>query len=906
MQPDTQAVTMLASADSDSSSRREADIALTQLPVTQVVQRQRNYQQNLAFTSLSLQWNTLLLALLGIATCAVVLADGKFTWQAAAWLTGQVGGVLLLAYWVRQLGEKLIPVVAVSPLLVLVGLGTILFELAGRTWFDRGLPFELVTMTALRNMVIVLAIVSVWQRFQQGCLLMSLFLALFGATSSHDLAAHVLAGLFGLGAISWLFVNHWENVRQRLRGRESSHWPRAAVILPILGVLALGVTLVAGNRQTLTALRGWLPSSGGDGQRDPYARGGVGDGEMLVAGSQRIQSFAPLDNAPFMQDDQPSLYDVFDDTYDEEMRINKVDRAIALPSELASRAREHLHHKTEQAQREFSTLRQSREDRQHSHAADLLSPALFHVSGRVPLHLRLQVYDLFDGIHWFPVEEPVSRQQLRMGTSQGKPWLLLPDRRAARDYLSSAETHALKVINFDSNVIPAPLYLHGVHIDLVDREDMFKPGPDGLVALDRDCLPSLVPIHLASRTVDERLLRMESHAFFKMTTQQTLESIPADLEVERMHQLALDWTRNARSSWDTIQAVISRLRSEYTLDPAARPASTSEPPLNEFLFTSKRGPDYQFATAAAMLLRSLGYSTRVVSGFYVNPERYDLTAGQTSVLKEDVHFWTEIRVSGGDWLTLEPTPGYTVLGPPPTWGEQLLAAVVSFAKQLLARWPIVLVVLAGLGILYRERLRLFDALLQLRWRWAVRQAPQRLPVLTVELLLKRAALCCSPKRPGMSVSRWLALLDQSSHLDSHPTSTALKQRDCSGPEARSSASSPSTRTAVHGKLAQQLIPLYERVAFGGGNFADGNPLLNESHEESRALCERCLQQYSLQWFKQNPANARLQRAQSRNVEFSLSPQANRVTATCGLVHSVSGSPIHTLTSKPATVGESCS
>src|SRR5205085_1957064 len=84
-----------------------------------------------------------------------------------------------------------------------------------------------------------------------------------------------------------------------------------------------------------------------------------------------------------------------------------------------------------------------------------------------------------------------------------------------------------------------------------------------------------------------------------------------------------------------------------------------------------RGPDYQFAGAAAVLLRVLGYPTRLVSGFYAAPGRYDPQTGHTPVVQDDLHFWAEVRLPPGDWLVVEPAPGYEVLGPSPSGPARL-------------------------------------------------------------------------------------------------------------------------------------------------------------------------------------------------------------------------------------------
>lgn len=75
-------------------------------------------------------------------------------------------------------------------------------------------------------------------------------------------------------------------------------------------------------------------------------------------------------------------------------------------------------------------------------------------------------------------------------------------------------------------------------------------------------------------------------------------------------------------------------------------------PLADFLFVRKEGHCEHFATALAVLLRSLGISARVTAGFYggqrVN-DQYVLRAG-------DAHAWVQAFVPGTGWVGLDATP----------------------------------------------------------------------------------------------------------------------------------------------------------------------------------------------------------------------------------------------------------
>lgn len=126
------------------------------------------------------------------------------------------------------------------------------------------------------QLVLALAIASAWPTYQRLCIVLSLFLTMFGMTASHRPLVHGLVGLFALGAVCWMVVSHWENIQRRLHGREQSRWPRWIVFTPLLVIPLFGVLLSGSDGKVMTALQGFLPSSGGTGANDPYARGGAG------------------------------------------------------------------------------------------------------------------------------------------------------------------------------------------------------------------------------------------------------------------------------------------------------------------------------------------------------------------------------------------------------------------------------------------------------------------------------------------------------------------------------------------------------------------------------------------------------------------------------------------------------
>lgn len=78
----------------------------------------------------------------------------------------------------------------------------------------------------------------------------------------------------------------------------------------------------------------------------------------------------------------------------------------------------------------------------------------------------------------------------------------------------------------------------------------------------------------------------------------------------------------------------------------------------ETLFTEQPmvGDQEQYATAAALIARQLGFPARVVLGFRPDGPAAGDTSGPVAVTGADIDAWVEIQDSSGRWVTIDPTP----------------------------------------------------------------------------------------------------------------------------------------------------------------------------------------------------------------------------------------------------------
>jgi protein-glutamine gamma-glutamyltransferase len=150
----------------------------------------------------------------------------------------------------------------------------------------------------------------------------------------------------------------------------------------------------------------------------------------------------------------------------------------------------------------------------------------------------------------------------------------------------------------------------------------------------------------------------------------------------RISNLAEKVTVLAPSNYDKAVALEQYLSTHfgYTLE---LPRSLPQDPLADFLFVRKRGHCEYFASSMAVMLRSLGVPSRIVTGFR-GGEFNDLT-GQYVVRASDAHSWVEAYFPGYGWVSFDPTPAASV---PTRTGWSRLQLYVDAAASFWREWII--------------------------------------------------------------------------------------------------------------------------------------------------------------------------------------------------------------------------
>jgi protein-glutamine gamma-glutamyltransferase len=150
----------------------------------------------------------------------------------------------------------------------------------------------------------------------------------------------------------------------------------------------------------------------------------------------------------------------------------------------------------------------------------------------------------------------------------------------------------------------------------------------------------------------EQTLRLDAPASSSEAIRKVYLQFPPKLD-PRISQLAHDISRNAPTPYDKARAIESYLKTEflYTLDLKA-----AEPdPLANFLFQTREGHCEYFATAMAIMLRTLDIPARIVNGFQMG--EYNSLNDLYTVRESDAHSWVEAYFPRSEaWIEFDPTP----------------------------------------------------------------------------------------------------------------------------------------------------------------------------------------------------------------------------------------------------------
>lgn len=126
--------------------------------------------------------------------------------------------------------------------------------------------------------------------------------------------------------------------------------------------------------------------------------------------------------------------------------------------------------------------------------------------------------------------------------------------------------------------------------------------------------------------------------------------------LERVRELAEEITAPFDNRYDKVRAVEDYLKANYPYDLDIPPQDGDMDAVAYFLFEEKAGYCEHFASAMAVMLRSVDIPARLVTG-YTGGEYNPFTA-LWEIRQSDAHAWVEVDFGAAGWVPFDPTPGF--------------------------------------------------------------------------------------------------------------------------------------------------------------------------------------------------------------------------------------------------------
>ncbi|MCS7044889.1 MAG: transglutaminase-like domain-containing protein [Gemmataceae bacterium] len=722
-------------------------------------------------TTVALRLATFLL--MAITYLAVEVAcdpRGDLSWLSVAFGLTFFLAALLVQRWTPSPATRQRLPGAWTLVMAVLFVGPLILEPVLRELTGQGRPLELQLVNGLRMVGVGLAALASWPLCLRLAGVVSLFLMLFVSAMGDQPAIPWLLGAYAAIGAVWLMLMYSSRIRQASlavvehdttvvleRARLRFPW-REIALFAVLAAVAVSLTMLGPLRDRLTQ---WelMPTSGGSGAVDLFARFGVGDGPEEVAG-ENARAAGMVESDKLIEDNQNALVDMISDLYGPPHKPPKDQQRLVAGGfaeiiKFHGKLPENL-----RPSRDFDTSRKGPKSPKKPESRK--ARALFEVDGRVPVHVRAMVYGSYDAesARWLEAEKPVSR----MIESEDNDWMRVGHLKAFADWYSADERHRLKVADLKTNLVPTPALLTRFRIKRVDRPHYYDWDYDGVVVLPgRKRTPPGVIVHTDCRTLDPA--RLPATAFVCCApagaTATTWTEVPEPLRPE-IDRLAAEWAGHHEHGWPQIQAVLNKLRTTYTLDETATPPSDHPAPVLWFLTDSRRGPDYLFATAATLLFRSLGHASRMCVGYYAAAEAYDPETEHTPVGPSDLHAWPELLLRDGHWLVVEPTPGYEVLRPRLPWSTRIWLALQTVGGWLASHPFLALACAAAAALAVWQRRVLLDALLVQMWRWFPGRSWRQTVFGCLRVLERRCRWHGCARAAEQTLAAWAAALPHAS------------------------------------------------------------------------------------------------------------------------------------------------
>jgi transglutaminase-like putative cysteine protease len=256
-----------------------------------------------------------------------------------------------------------------------------------------------------------------------------------------------------------------------------------------------------------------------------------------------------------------------------------------------------------------------------------------------PLYLRARIFDRFDGVRWSSSAEQLEKLKLNHGQLR-----LRDSAQHEREIIEHYEIFIEQDLGdyVAAAAVPTKINFPGSVIAIDAFGQLHAPGT--LREGSGYAVDSL-----------RKVIQGRSFAELEAVDLPEFVQLPADMD-PRITVLANQLAQGHETEFEVAIAFEHHLRTAYAYDFSSVFDSQDRTPLSQFLFETKRGHCEYFASALAILLRTQGIPSRLVTGF--SATNLNPLTGYYDIYALDGHAWVEAYVDGLGWMELEPTAYY--------------------------------------------------------------------------------------------------------------------------------------------------------------------------------------------------------------------------------------------------------
>ncbi len=173
--------------------------------------------------------------------------------------------------------------------------------------------------------------------------------------------------------------------------------------------------------------------------------------------------------------------------------------------------------------------------------------------------------------------------------------------------------------------------------------------------------------------------------------------LPASPGLDEVERLARQVTSPYSNRYDQVNAIEQYLKRNYRYNLDVPPQTQDMDAVAYFLFQQKEGYCEHFASAMAVMARSVGIPARVVTGYAGGS--YNPFTGLWEVKESDAHAWVEVYFGAAGWVPFDPTPGFDVPAASQSQIAWPAARIFSYLSGVFSSGPVGAVLGGAAGVL---------------------------------------------------------------------------------------------------------------------------------------------------------------------------------------------------------------